>query len=56
MSDRKQSIAYYIHVEKYNSHRSYDCDDSVKSVVIGLLAEGHDLRIWPARLASKTRY
>lgn len=56
MSDRRQSIAYYIHVEKYNSHRSYDSDDSVKSVVIGLLTEGHDLRIWPARLENKTRY
>lgn len=56
MSDCRQSIAHYIHVEKYNSHRNYDSDDGVKSVVVGLFSENRELRIWSASLASKTRY
>lgn len=55
-ADTKQSLAYHIHIEKYKSYRSYDRDTGVKHVYVGLLRRGANLRIWPARLASKTHY
>lgn len=56
MSDNKLSIAFHLHVEKYKSFRRYDTDNGEKFVGVGLLSPGHDLRFWPAKLASKKRY